>query len=97
MNRVLAGVVEEVMVTHGDRFCRVAIQLVECSFARAGCRLVGSSDFNISDSSSTELAKPTTSPGPRTDKPPATKVHKIRMFPTPKEAETLRRWFGTAR
>lgn len=31
------------------------------------------------------------------DEPLAVKVRKIRVFPTSKEADTLRRWFGTAR
>lgn len=62
LDRVLAGMVEEVVVAHRDRLCRVAIELVEWLFVRAGCRLVvhysSSDDSNESGSSTTttELA-----------------------------------------
>lgn len=33
----------------------------------------------------------------KSDKPPAGKASKIRVYPTKEQAQTLRRWFGTAR
>ena len=56
LERVLRGVVQEVVVMHKDRLCRFGSELLEFVFARSGTKFVVHSSSNGAETDTRELA-----------------------------------------
>lgn len=56
LERVLAGTIQQVVVLHRDRLCRIACDLFEHIFQKAGCQLVVLGDDQTGHDSERELS-----------------------------------------
>src|SRR6185312_2996935 len=100
--------IEEVVVTHKDRLCRFAFELVEWIFSKHDTKIVVLGSLMIPNpvslpriyyQSLLSLQQDTTDSDQLKieNDEERLKTRKMQIYPTPEEREKLRKWMGTAR